>query len=465
MSAVKSRVRIVISLVAIVVLSAVLGGLAPAAWADPDTGDTVKVSTATGGSPSGNAGTSDPRHGISSDGRFVVFASNASNLVASDTNGNQDIFLKDMSLGTLIRVSKKTDGTQNPADSEVPDIAANRAAGDLIVSWHTANASSPSDGNGKPDCYIWREATDTVQLVSTSTAGNEGSGGTAGSHDCKLSADGNFVAWESDATGLVGSDTNGQQDIFVKNISGGTLYGFTANQTKRINTSSSGAQATGGNGIMAHDPHMSEDGRFVAFYTDQSNLVSGDTNGKTDEFRKDISSGIIRRVVSSGGGNPNGNSYEPDIDDNGCKVTYHSLATNLVKGDTNGKADVFVADFCAYSGSPKANMISRSPSGGLGNGLSKNPIISGDGLFVAFYSSANNLVSNDSNGTYDVFRRDLTARTTSRASISSTGAQANGTSTGAFINYDGSIVSFQSNASNLTASDTTTPDFFEHIYV
>lgn len=459
-----SRVRTGTIFVAVLLVAAVVGGLAPKAWGDPDTGDTVKVSLGTGGSPSGNAGTSDPRHGMTSDGRFVVFPSNASNLVAGDTNSNQDIFLKDLSLGALIRVSKKTDGSQNPADSEVPDIAADRAAGDLIVAWHTANASSPADGNGRPDCYIWREATDTVQLVSTNTAGNEGTGGTAGSHDCKLSSDGNFISWESDATGLVSSDTNGQQDIFVKNISGGTLFGYTNNQTKRINTSSSGTQATGGNGIMAHDPHMSDDGRYVAFYSDQSNLVSGDTNGKTDEFRKDISSGVIRRVVSAGGGNPNANSYEPDISGDGCKLVFHSFASNLVKGDTNGKPDVFVADFCVSS-TAKANLISRSPGGGLGNGLSKNPIISGNGLFVVFYSNATNLVSSDTNAKYDVFRRNLIARTTNRASINSSGTQSNGTSTGAVVDYDGTHVSFQSNATNLVSGDTSTPDFFEHVYV
>src|SRR5947207_692369 len=179
---------------------------------------------------------------------------------------------------------------------------------------------------------LWGRSADaqTTERVSVASGGTESNGASLGS---ALSADGRLVAFQSDATNLVVGDTNGATDVFVRDRQTG--------MTARVSVASDGTQA---NNVSSY-PALSADGRFVAFQSDATNLVAGDTNGATDVFVRDRQTGTTERVsVASGGTQGNGASAGPVLSADGGLVAFHSTATNLVAGDANGAYDVFVHD-------------------------------------------------------------------------------------------------------------------------
>jgi Tol biopolymer transport system component len=221
--------------------------------------------------------------------------------------------------------------------------------------------------------------------------------------------------------------------------------------TSRVPVDRSGHQANG----LSSSPTISADGRFVAFQSEASNLVPGDTNGHSDVFVRDRAAQVTRRVsVGAGGQQGNGESFEPAISAGGRFVVFWSSASNLVAGDTNNADDIFVRDRFAR--------VTRRISVGLGgqqaNGHSEVPAISARGRFVAFSSSASNLVPGDTNGTSDVFVRDRMGQLTRRVSVGSGGQQSNDISFLPTISADGRFVGFTSSASNLVPVDTNNAD-------
>jgi Tol biopolymer transport system component len=399
----------------------------------------------------GNGASDDYRPAISDDGRYVAFASAATNLVPGDTNGRYDVFVRDLATQTTSRISITSKGRQSKGDSFKPSITPD---GSEIVFYSAASNLVRGDTNGELDCFLWRRSDpNTVERVSVSSSGAQGTGGTVGSHDPTISADGNWVSWESDDTNLVPNDTNGSQDAFLRNLTTGV--------TTRENLGPGGVQAQGG-AVGAHDPHLSSDGRWMAFYSDQTNLVPNDTNGVRDEFLRDTVNGVTTRISATPtGGQSNGESYEPWISGDGRYVTFASSASNLVSGDTNGLSDVFLADVSVSP--PKITRVSVSSSGAQGNGTSKVPALSLDGGYVCFFSFASNLVSGDTNAHADVFEREVAAAVTKRTSLSSNGAQGNGDSTGCVVSSGGTYVAYKSVASNLVPSDTNgVADVFRH---
>ncbi len=244
-----------------------------------------------------------------------------------------------------------------------------------------------------------------------------------------ISGDGRYVAFYSEATNL-GGGTGG---VFV--------YDRQAGQTNGISV---GGEA----------PSISADGRFVAFESGETGLVGGDTNGARDVFVYDRQTAVTTRVsVDSSGVEANGNSGSADISGDGRFVSFTSSASNLVVGDVNGVDDIFVHDL--QSGTTE--LISLG-----GDGSSSFSAISGDGRFVAFLSSATNLVSGDTNGKADVFVRDRQAGVTTRASVTSGGLQADNRSFEPDISGDGRYTAFGSSAQNLVGDDALN---FDHVYV
>jgi hypothetical protein len=220
---------------------------------------------------------------------------------------------------------------------------------------------------------------------------------------------------------------------------------------------------------LSEKPAISDDGNLVIFVSKATNLVSGDTNtfcglsnneNCPDIFLHNRSSGVISRIsISSGGGQSDNSSDSPAISGNGRFAAFVSAAGNLVPGDTNNTPDIFVRDL--QTG--QTTRISVSSSGGQSNGASDQPSVSGDGRFITFLSTANNLVPNDNNGVQDIFVRDTVAGATSRVSISSTGQEANYSSLQPVISADGLNVAYISHASNLVPGDTNnTGDVFIH---
>jgi Tol biopolymer transport system component len=284
----------------------------------------------------------------------------------------------------------------------------------------------------------------TTELISRSTTGEQGNADSA-SQPSSVSGDGRYVAFVSGASNLAPGDTNGLADVFVHDRQGGTRT--------RASVASDGTQANG----SSSNPWISGDGRYVAFESIATNLVSGDTNGTADVFVRDLVTGTTTRVsVASGGTQGNGASGDPSISGDDRYVAIESLATNLVAGDTNKKRDAFVYD--RQTGTTQR--VSIASSGTQGDRDSSDPAISADGQHVAFDSSARNLVSGDNNNADDVFLRNLATGTTIRVSVASSGTQGNGSSGDPAISSDGSNVAFDSSASNLVPGDSSPTDIF-----
>src|SRR5205823_5627817 len=198
------------------------------------------------------------------------------------------------------------------------------------------------------------------------------------------------------------------------------------------------------------DASISSDGNKVAFLSNASDLVDGDTNGKDDIFVRNIRMGVTTRAsVDSGGGNTNDHSTNPDISADGHVVAFASLASDLVQGDTNGFPDVFVRNLVAGT----TTRVSVDTAGGDADNSSFDPSISADGRYVAFVSYASDLVAGDANGKADIFVRDLVAGTTVRASVDTAGGDPNNFSDSPDISADGRRIAFASLASDLVAHD------------
>jgi Tol biopolymer transport system component len=371
---------------------------------------------------------------ISADGRYVAFESYASNLVAGDTNDRRDVFVGDRVTGTTERVSVSSSGTQANSRSMSPAISAD---GRYVAFESNASNLVAGDTNDRRDVFVRDRATGTTRRVSVSSSGTQAN---SRSMSPAISADGRYVAFNSDARNLVAGDTNRAQDVFVHNRSTGT--------TRRVSKSSSGTQAnqrssTGG---------ISADGRYVAFESIARNLIAGDTNDRSDVFLRDRATGTTRRVsVSSSGTQANAPSYSPAISADGRYVAFESWASNLVADGTSGDPEVFVRDRATRT--TQRVSVSSAGTHSYDSG-SYSPAISADGRYVAFESWASNLVAGDTNDRSDVFVRDRATGTTQRVSVSSAGTQANQGSWDPAVSADGRYVAFGSYASNLVAGDT-----------
>jgi Tol biopolymer transport system component len=265
-----------------------------------------------------------------------------------------------------------------------------------------------------------------------------------------MSANGRYIVFESDAPNLVAGDTNHTSDVF--------LYDQASGVTTRVSVSSTGHQANGSSGFSA----ISADGRYVAFESQASNLVAGDTNHLSDVFVRDLATGKTSRVsVNSRGAQARCNvSYcentEPVLSAHGRYVAFQSSATNLVPHDTNRLGDVFVRDRRTGT-TTRTSVDSRGRQGGgdRANNGSNAPVISANGRYVAFHSADSNLVRGDTNRVFDIFVHDRRTGRTTRVSVSSAGVQANAESLGAAsISSDGRYVALTSLASNLVTGDS-----------
>jgi Tol biopolymer transport system component len=221
-----------------------------------------------------------------------------------------------------------------------------------------------------------------------------------------------------------------------------------APSTSRVSVDSAGAQANGrSDGRLA----ISRDGRFVAFGSSAANLVPGDTNGRSDVFVRDRQSGTTTRVsVDGAGAQANEQSWRPAISADGRLVAFASLASNLVAGDTNGAADIFLHDRLTGA----TARVSVASDGAQGSGESNEPSLSADGRSVAFTSHSSNLVPGDTNRWEDVFVHDRATRATRRVSVGSAGIQGNSFSLEPSISGNGRFIAFRSGASNLVPGDT-----------
>jgi Tol biopolymer transport system component len=374
----------------------------------------------------------------SADGRIVAFQSDASNLVPGDTNGVMDIFVRDRQARTTTRVSVDSAGREGDGASFLGAVSAD---GRFVAFGSHADNLVVGDRDFESDVFVHDRLTGVTELVSVNSAGQQQNGTSAG---MDISADGRFVAFVSFASNLVPGDTNGQGDVFVRDRLAGT--------TGRVSLTSTGGQQNGPAGSLVSSVGINGDGRFVAFDSFASNLVSDDTNGTTDVFVRDRATGVTERAdVSSAEAQAQGGALLEATSDDGSAILFDSGAPNLVPGDTNdpNQPDVFVRDLAVG----QTERVSVGVGGVQANAVSFGAAISADGRVVAFSSDASNLVAGDTNGFFDAFVHDRIASTTTRISLSGTGAQGNGGSGASAITADGTLVIFESGASNLVAGD------------
>jgi hypothetical protein len=394
----------------------------------------------------GEIGNESTRPALSRTGLLVAFASRATNLVDGDDNDARDIFVKHRDTGAITQVSVSSTGVMADEDSNLPSID---GSGAYVVFESFATNLVPGDTNRHRDVFLHRTTTGTTTRISR--AGSTQADGDSG--DPVVSGNNRFVAFTSQATNLVPGDTNGVNDIFVADRITGAV--------SRVSVRTDGGQANGGSFHAA----ISHDGRYVAYSSLATNLVSSDSNGARDVFVHDRQLRTVTRVsVHSNGRQADGPSEDPAIAlrGDGYVVAFTSFATNLVGNDTNGLADVYV-----QTSNPRRTVRASVSSAGVqSDGASSQPTLSGAGItgaqYVAFTSSAANLLDDgsDTNDDNDVYRFDLTTGQTRRFSVTTGGGQGSGDD-GAVqpaIDQAGHTIAYSADFFNLVLPDAPNSD-------
>jgi Tol biopolymer transport system component len=419
---------------ALATLTAVTAVALPASPAAAAT-NPVPVTAIVSATPSGKAANNASNlSDTSTGGRYVAFTSNASDLVAGDTNGVSDVFVRDTLTAATIRVSVGAGGVQGTGSSSEASISRD---GRYVAFRSAATNLVASDTNSADDVFVRDLRYQTTTRVSVPSGVNGQAQGGDSSRP-SLSADGHTVAFESAANNLVGGDTNATSDVFVRDL--------TTTITERASVTSAEAQLTQG----ATTPSLSGTGRYVVF-TSSTNEVGTFSDGYNDVFLRDLVAGTTERVsLTSDATHPDGLSDAGTVSDDGRYVAFKSMAGNLTMyDDAAGKMDVFVRDRTTAT----TDLVSRSTANAAATIGATDPSISADGTKVVFTSSSTNLVAGDTNGKSDVFVRSLTGAT-SRWSLSSVGAQLTAPSAYASLSPDGTAVSFATDSPNPYGTDT-----------
>lgn len=346
---------------------------------------------------------------VSGDGRLVAFASDATTLVAHDTNGQTDVFVRNTKSGNTKRVSITSNGGQATGGGSLsPAISGN---GRYVV-FSSAATNLPGAGQG---VYSHDLKTGKTKLIAP--GGNP--------LDPAISASGRYIAWD---------ENSGEVFLFDRN----------SGKTKVVSKNNQGDQ----DDAVGDFPSISDDGRYVAWISDSGNLTPQSAGDHNEVYLHDLKTKKTRMLSKVGSGEGNGDAFWVAIAGNASRVVYASRASNLVGQDLMGHQSVFVF---TRKGA-KTSLASKSSAGAPGNNgssLFSAPGISKNGRFVAFASRASNLVGNDLNGRQDVFVRNLKSGNTKRVSVASNGAEADDLSESAALSADARFIAFQSRATNL----------------
>ena len=309
---------------------------------------------------------------VSADGHFVLYSSLNYNIVGSSIDDADDVFVKDRVTGVTVQISPNQ-------------------------YWDDEGVAITPDG--RYGLYISRVTSEIARVDLTTSQEIRSTIGSYQDEIGGISADGDLVVFSSDVGTLVQNDTNGTSDVFLRSLSDGT--------TVRLSVATDGSQGNGAS-TFEFDPRqaISPEGRYVVFSSLATNLVANDTNGVQDVFLRDRLLGRTERIsVASDGTQANAVSSHAVVSANGRFVAFESQASNLVPGDTNQKSDVFLRDRLLGT----TVRLSVSTSGRQATGWSEAPSISADGRRIAFVSDAPDLVQGDTNGYRDVFLRELPA--------------------------------------------------------
>ncbi len=336
---------------------------------------------------------------VCSDGAVIAFVSDATNLIdgEADANDASDIFVVDTANDTVERISVGLAGAEPSGASYSPAISAD---GNRVVFVSEADNLVANDTNEAADVFLYNRTTHALTRVSVTAAGLQADGA---SRDATISADGTKVAFVSLAMNLVAADTNSNTDIFVVKLNDGAITCVTLATDGTASDDGSFLPALSADGRYV---------AFTSRATNLLPTLGGasDTNGKQDVYLADLGglNGATMTLVSTTGtgqGNGDSGQYGVDISDDGNRVVFESTARNLVSEDTNNKSDIFIWVKNPQTKATGITRMSISTLGDQANSNSSHPVISADGIVAAFDSLASNLVTDDTNAAYDVFVR------------------------------------------------------------
>ena len=407
-------------------------GAAPLIRVDPVLAKppTTVLASASVGAVNGDGDSTSPSPSAS--GTKVAFQSLATNLASADPDAVADIYVKDLVTGAVTVASSSDDGIKGNGDSTGPVLS---ASGSRVAFMSLSTNLDPADTDVSPDIYVKDLTTGDITLASSSS---EGIKANALSETPFLSPNGVAVAFQSYATNLSPADTDDVRDIFVKNLMTGEVV--------VASTSDTGVKANGGSAVATLDA----DGTTVAFHSFATNLDPGDTDSTHDIYVKDLSSGDLTLAsTSTAGVKANATCLFAYLSANGRHVGFGSAADNLHPADTNGVSDVWVKDLS----SGELSLASTPDDGGTADGPSAIPVLSASGRRVAFRSLAANLDPADTDAVHDVYVKDLTSGDIVLASTSANGVKGDGASDFPWLSLNGRKVFFHSQATNLDPDD------------
>ena len=366
---------------------------------------------------------------LSANGQYVVFTSSDS-LLPADTNGTDDVYLRNLQTGVLTLISVNTAGVVGNNESFDPVISAD---GTLVAFESTATNLDPRATDGNTDVYVRNLLTNTTTLVSVS---NAGAGGNNVSRFPAFGDNDNMVVFESDATNLDPRATSGINDIYVRNLATNTTTFVSVSDTN-----------TDGNGYYCEYPVISANAAVVAFDSDSSNLDPRDTTSNDNVFVRNLTTNTTTLVsLNTAGTVGNNDSYEPVISANGTVIVFSSVASNLDPRDTTSSYyNVFARNLTTNT----TTLVSLNTAGTVGNNYSYDPVISADGTLVVFDSEATNLDSRATDGNLDLYVRNLNSNTTTLVSVGSANIGGNSYSVDPVISASDEVVAFYSYATNL----------------
>ena len=371
---------------------------------------------------------------LSADGRYVVFQSEATNFAAVQP-GRANVFRRDRATGLTQLVSATAAGVAGNEDSTYGSISDDGRW--VAFTTHSSNLV-PGDTNGTSDVFVKDMHTGAIERASVSSFESQADGYSLWP---EISGDGRYVAFQSIATNLLAIvEANGQVDVYLRDRLAGT--------TSLISVGPSGALGDGPSTLA----DVSVDGRFVAFQSEATNLVPGDTNGFEDVFVRDRATGTTLRASLAGSGlQGNDHSQGSSVSDDGRFVAFTTLATNLGGLDGNDRPDAYVRDLTAGA----TLLVSQSTSAILStaNGVTNQCKLSRDGRFAVFRSSSSNAVQQDSGSGYAIYVRDLQAATTALASLTSAGQPSQASCANPEISSDGAWVVFDSDWQGFSGID------------
>jgi Tol biopolymer transport system component len=424
-------------------------------------------------------------YAVSADGRFVAYTSSADDPALKDANRAPDIFVRDLVARTTQLVSVNLSGTSSTnlgpeSRYRVPPRIS--ADGRYVLFVSPARDLVPNDGNDSFDLYLRDLHEATTTLVSIDRSGKATGSRTRLSFDGSfgfesvMSADGRYVAFTSYASDMTADDTvcygtcdglNSLPDVFVRDVKEGTTTLVSVNRA-----------GTAGGNEGAITPSISANGRRVAFRSSSTDLVANASTPQFNIYARDLDARTttlvsVNRFGTDGGSTPSGhiNAFSPMISPDGRFVAFESSATDMVANKTDFLThDVFLRDLAAGTTTlvsvNLAGTDSTSPRGGPSSRFRSSFVsdISADGRFISFESNAPDLAANDTNGTYDVFVRDVAAGLTTLASVNRAGTgSAAGESFSSDLSADGRLVAYMNTADDIVENDHNGfPDVFAH---